>query len=161
IKGNPRKYDLTKVKFKVDKFNKNFTEVAKGHVSENKVTSTLELATELQALNKGIAEQNGMCVVVIRGWVSQAAVEKEKRESCVERIAEFKKDQSLKQYTDWVTETVDEKDKGYEDVVTRALTKKSDLFNGRKAVYADEVKRLNTKWIDQLNKGECVALPVG
>lgn len=161
IKDNPRGYDLTKVKFNIDNFTKNFTEVAKKYVKDNQVTSTLELANELQALNKGVAQQDGMCVVVIKGWVSQAAIEKAKRESCDERIKKFLADKALKHYTEWVTETVDAKDAGYEPIVERAAAKKSGLFQGRKAVYAEEVKRHNDEWIGSLNKGECVALPVG
>ena len=162
IKENPRKYDLTKVKFNIDKFTKNFTEVAKKYVKDNKVTSSTELGIELKALNEGVSEQDGMCVVVIKGWASADAIAKEKRESCVERIKEFQADETLKKiYKEWVTETVDEKDSGYEQVVERAAAKKSGLFEGRKAVYAEEVKRHNDKWIGSLNKGECVALPVG
>ncbi|HEU4507183.1 MAG TPA: DUF4157 domain-containing protein [Pyrinomonadaceae bacterium] len=162
IKGNPRNYDLTKVRFNIDKFTKNFTEVAKKYVKDNKVTSSTELGLELKELNKGVAEQDGMCVVIIKGWESAAAIAKEKRESCVERIKVFQADATLKKvYTEWVTETVEENDAGYEDVVTRAAKKRSDLFQGRKAEYANEVKRHNDKWIDSLNKGECVALPVG
>lgn len=162
IKSNPRKYDLTKVKFNIDKFTKNFTEVAKKYVKDNKVTSSTELGIELKELNKGVSEQDGMCVVVIKGWASAAAIAKEKRENCDERIKEFLADKDLKKiYKEWVTETVDENDKGYETIVDRAIAKKSGLFQGRKGVYAEEVKRHNDKWIGSLNKGECVALPVG
>jgi hypothetical protein len=163
IKTNPRGYDQTKVKYLVHKIVKGdtFTSLAKGLVDENTVTGTKDLSDELEKLNDGInASKLGNCVVLLKGWVSPASVAKTKRVDCTERIEKLKATPGGKDYKEWATATVKEKD-NYEEIVKRVAEKKAGLFQGRTSEYAKLVEALNRAWVDPLKAGDCVALPVG
>jgi len=163
IKKNPRSYPSTVTMFLQEIVSRDtYTSLAKGIQAKNQVTNTNDLVAEFEALNIGVkANKIGNCVVLIKNWTSPAWVSRQKRVSCDDRIATFKKDKDLAKYKKWEQETVLATDESHHDLVDRAKARTEDLFNGRLQVYVDFVMALNDPVTGLLNEGECVAMPVG
>jgi hypothetical protein len=163
VKKNPRSYPSTVTMFLHEIVSGDtYTSLAQGIRADNQVTNTQDLVTELEALNTGVkAGKIGNCVVLIKNWTSPAWVSRQKRVSCDDRIATFKKDKDLGKYAKWERETVLATDKTHHDLVDRVKARAASLFTGRREEYVKLVKTLNDPVIGALNEGECVAMPVG
>jgi hypothetical protein len=166
IVANPRKYgsEVTMFLHRIEQ-GQTLTVLARAHLKDNKVLGAADLATELDALNKGLnTGKIGNCAVLIRGWTSPRFATRARRANCADRIADFKKQgQPTAVYSNWETEVVQNKDT-YTSVVNRVSGRRSGLYNGRAAVYSQFVEGLNSQpaYLDgTLGAGDCVALPVG